>query len=555
MSSIIENEASIRISPYDSQKQRKNIQYFRYKNAQREQQAWLLLERENLTTDEIIQFCNDIEEFPLEETNAQQLAYRTRRQELRRLLTALDSSGTTTGGAFIDRQGRLVPIQDGENQGPPLPPLPDLNPNRNNVNGEEEAPARNNNPPRLDHHQEATDAIERALERYRQEGVREDDLQLIRLEIPNDPLVNPLTMRRILIAVAAVVLAYVSMLIQTLTQPTAPVFSAEDPLPSVILHQRGFAEHLVACGTLTNRSRGVSSTKWFLQTPVTDCSDGVLMIPSVQHLTQSSQKARNEAVEVNDWGTKQNTLHPEIINSTWWMDCGNETQGDNVCLDRTACFRGVHDSVVDDHDVRNAMRLGKDLINHHGTDHLDIHTDTSLLQAKIPNIVARLEHLLLNQYGITSFVKPVAFRVYAAGSITGDGVRSSHLSSLLNHSNYRRWTEHAARQNRLARKFPIPWPLTVFKPVRDACHLMADREVDDKFHIHTSVLLSDSASDGMTLFVDEVEDWVTRGLAVESTVGRVIVSTTGSENRRCRLPTRSGIRAALQIWWTLGDRR
>jgi hypothetical protein len=88
--------------------------------------------------------------------------------------------------------------------------------------------------------------------------------------------------------------------------------------------------------------------------------------------------------------------------------------------------------------------------------------------------------------------------------------------------------------------------------------MLADRQVDDTFRIHTTVFLSDDelythnsgGGDGLMLFVDEIKDVVTRGLAVESTVGRIVLSSTGRENKRCRLPIRSGVRAALQIWWS-----
>jgi hypothetical protein len=176
-----------------------------------------------------------------------------------------------------------------------------------------------------------------------------------------------------------------------------------------------------------------------------------------------------------------------------------------------------------------------------------------LLRSRVPTILTKLEYLLRTTYRqeptANNAVQPVAFRVYAAGPMAGDGVRASHLASLLNRSNYRHWMEQVARRNKLARHFPVPWPLTVFPPVRETCHLLADRQVDDRFRLHTTVFLSDESSDGLTLFVDEIRDVVTRGLAVESTVGRIVLSTTGRENRRCRLPSRSGVRAALQIWW------
>jgi hypothetical protein len=88
---------------------------------------------------------------------------------------------------------------------------------------------------------------------------------------------------------------------------------------------------------------------------------------------------------------------------------------------------------------------------------------------------------------------------------------------------------------------------------------MADTEVDPRFAIHTSVFLSDGAGagyrGGVTLYVDNHRDnsnpkhKVQRGVTIDGSQGRVVVSTGGMENRRCRLPTRAGLRTTLQIWW------
>ena len=88
---------------------------------------------------------------------------------------------------------------------------------------------------------------------------------------------------------------------------------------------------------------------------------------------------------------------------------------------------------------------------------------------------------------------------------------------------------------------------------------MSDLEADSDFAVHTSVFLSDSAgiqyAGGAALYVDDhpsnalPRNKIQRGISVDGSRGRIVVSTGGSENRRCRLPTRGGIRAVLQIWW------
>jgi hypothetical protein len=89
---------------------------------------------------------------------------------------------------------------------------------------------------------------------------------------------------------------------------------------------------------------------------------------------------------------------------------------------------------------------------------------------------------------------------------------------------------------------------------------MSDLQADPRFAIHTSVFLSTGAGrdfgGGVALFVDDHPSnanprrRIQRGITIDGSRGRLVVSTGGLENRRCRLPTRQGIRASLQIWWT-----
>jgi len=93
---------------------------------------------------------------------------------------------------------------------------------------------------------------------------------------------------------------------------------------------------------------------------------------------------------------------------------------------------------------------------------------------------------------------------------------------------------------------------------------MADLEADPRFAIHTSVFLSNGAGldfrGGVAMYVDDHSSnhgnprrKIQRGVTIDGSRGRLIVSTGGLENQRCRLPVREGVRAALQIWWTFND--
>ena len=86
-------------------------------------------------------------------------------------------------------------------------------------------------------------------------------------------------------------------------------------------------------------------------------------------------------------------------------------------------------------------------------------------------------------------------------------------------------------------------------------------EADPNFSIYTSVFLTTGAGfdfrGGTTLYVDDDDTTlgskrrskIKRGLVIDGSEGRVIVSTGGLENKRCRLPIREGVRTELQIWW------
>ena len=89
---------------------------------------------------------------------------------------------------------------------------------------------------------------------------------------------------------------------------------------------------------------------------------------------------------------------------------------------------------------------------------------------------------------------------------------------------------------------------------------MADMEANPHFQFHTSIFLSNGAGrdfrGGVSMYVDDHPSnanprrKIQRGVTIDGSRGRLVVSTGGLENRRCRLPTREGVRASLQIWWS-----
>jgi hypothetical protein len=154
--------------------------------------------------------------------------------------------------------------------------------------------------------------------------------------------------------------------------------------------------------------------------------------------------------------------------------------------------------------------------------------------------------------------------------ITGSrsAFRIDPLLRLFNRTRYMQWIESSARQNRWAQYFRylhLDYASMGTAPVRDTCNLLADLQADPSFLIQTTVFLSNGEgtdySGGVAIYEDYNDkseaqtprrrrhEKIQRGVSIDGSRGRVVVSTGGLENRRCRLPTRMGVRATLQIWW------
>jgi hypothetical protein len=152
-----------------------------------------LLERIDLLDDDILHFLEGKPRRPIsvvtdDENTSLVEAFHERRQEIRELSDKIKS-----GGARIDEDGRLVPVTQPPQ--PPrvqllAPPHPQPQPAADqNVNNEEEEQRLHEQDER-----EAAEAIARAVRRYRDEGVPENEFELILVR--DRPAVN-LTFRRV----------------------------------------------------------------------------------------------------------------------------------------------------------------------------------------------------------------------------------------------------------------------------------------------------------------------------------------------------------------------
>jgi hypothetical protein len=534
--------------------------------------------------------------------------FHQRRQEIRLLAEKLDD-----GGATIDQDGRLVPVtqppQPPRANLPPPPPQPGLqNDNNNNNIGPLLAEIDINNNPILPEQQleeffererqVAAATIAREVQRLRLEGVPEEDFEVILIDPRGDglgpppppgapPAMNRGTLRRIFIVLTAILSAFACVVIHTLPllSDTEPVDPRIDSLLFDLLKVRTLTTHLGQCLDLSNRTATKPNTyslydwKWWQQKwtnllqqeqdDISDCSDGVLHFPPVEGFGKYGSGG-----EVDDYNFG--------VDVFWFMPCvphrfrnhdsqcnlNMSTNSKQECLvetndkynpsHRRQCFRGIHDYHFDSGDISEAIRMGHYLIEK-GGDHFDINYDISPLNRRLPGVLQRLKDLLNERYqqDIGS-LRPVAFRVLTTCPMDAHGVRAKYPSTL-NHTNYRNWVERCKEHNNRAQ---YPWPFAV-PPKRETCTLMADLQADSRFCILTSIYLADGAGldyrGGSTLFVDHHPSnenpklRIQRGISIDGQQGRVVVSTGGIENLRCRFPTRSGRQIQLQIWWDCGS--
>jgi hypothetical protein len=478
------------------------------------------------------------------------------------------------GGAQLDANLRLV-LHRGPN---PLPDLqPDHPPMRGNVHGQNEdiqfgrvvPPAI---PLLLDNDEEdqrfseieeraAAETISQMVHSYRNEKVPEESFFLISIKEnrqPPDSVI--LTFRRILIAIFSIFIAITCVIVQSFPIPSnIPISTSHvDKLLPELLHVRDFAFHLRNCLGLQWEANPITSMFTRISsTP--DCSDGVLIIPSIKDLGSYYQSFN--LTENYNYGIQKYTTG---INLSWNLHCEIPVKDEKYkAKSERKCFRGIHDGFVSDEDMENAIRLGASLIWNHGSDHFDIHHDVSLLHSHLSHLVNRIRSLLETTYLDTDTqIQPVAFRIHAALPMDAAGIvrgskSSNLLSQIVNKSNYINWLDFNKKYNEAIMNSMSPFPSY---PIRESCNLIADLEANSTFAIHTSIFLSNGAGDdfegGHLLFIDNFKyqnprKRINKGVVIDGSKGRIIVSSGGPENLRCRLPTRTGIRAVLQIWWNI----
>ena len=548
--------------------------------------ALVLLEREDLTTQDIIHFCQQQQPPPTsitsETTTPTQAVYRKRRLQVQALLRKIP-----TGEARVNADGRLVPHDPRAPPAMALPPPPNNPPPA--VAAQAQAQANNNNnnnnnnawldPDEQDREwiaqgeREAAAAVRRVWERWQAEEENDDTNDNNHNRVFVVPLRHgepghQFTFRRVCYAVITIVGCFTAVMLQTLpSQSSYDTTHPDKALLDELLHLRPLATHVRHCPQM-ERTENPSHASWWwwwwwwwwqplaMTTTTTDnknCANGVLYIPrKIPH---------NDAI-------------PRPFQVSWFLPCAatvveNAKQNATTCASthRHRCFRGIHDAFLSGAQINRVLEYGGRLILQ-GGDHYDIHEANHdpmvALPEALPDIVQDLQNLLVTTYRVRPDIQPVAFRVGAEGPMDGTEVPRLGIQSafpkpvkLLNLTNYVQYVEQNNRRNNFA-QFSLPWPFRI-APYRDECHLLSDMQVDDRFAIHTMIFLSDGAGGefrgGQGLYIDDHPSnrnprrKIRRGVVIDGARGRLVVSTGGGENRRCRLPIRAGVRAALQIWW------
>lgn len=390
--------------------------------------ALALLDRVSLTKEDILAFIRgDLAAAP-DVADPYEQAYNDRRREIRERAAQVKS-----GDMEIDEDMRLVPTPRPTPPGIlPLPPVlgPGHPPPRNPVDHEEEERQWLE---REDH--EAAEAIARAVRRYRQAGVPEEDFVLIRIAPRTQNAVN-LTFRRVCFAVFAVVTAFVCIMLQALPllRPVKHINLEFDNLMRELLQVRDFYKHMRHCDGIHRREINSSRMQRLWETimghgAVVNCADGVLHIPA-KHLI--FDRLHDVSTTQDDYAALQPYLSG--VNLSWFLPCrvpkeagpiskcfpGSNTSACSAGVN--ACFRGVHDGFISLKEVDNVLQLGAHLIEA-GGDHNEIHRDTSLLSKWIPSVMSTLQDLLYTQYSLEGQWDPVAFRISVALPMDAAGVR------------------------------------------------------------------------------------------------------------------------------------
>jgi len=411
---------------------------------------------------------------------------------------------------------------------------------------------------------EAAEIIRLAVERYRREGVSEEEFEVILVPPHYDDYIS-LTLRRICFAVFFVIGAFTCLMLQTIplmdsVKDPDPVF---DKLLHELLHVRSFGQHVKDCGGL-KRDEAEGEL---------DCASGVLHIPPTTILntlnkTKDFTPIQQEAYMAYRNGVNISWSHPCVMkdlppsNCAWKQEYKEEIDETCDAQSPLSCFRGVHDGIINDEEVDGVLKLSALLVKQ-GGDHMEIHNDVEPLIVSVPSVTEKLQSILRSDYALPP-IRPVAFRISVSLPADSPGAamhHSTHQTELLkqavNKTAFLKWEKHFEERYQWS-GISLP-PLIKSPPFRDPCILMADLEANSTFAFHSSVFLSGGAgenfSGGVSLYADshlsnsDPRNKIHRGVSIDGSRGRVVVSSGGHDNLRCKFPTRTGIRAVLQVWW------
>jgi hypothetical protein len=370
--------------------------------------------------------------------------YHSRRKELVELRKKLQ-----TGHARVDQDGRIVPILNPRApQAVDLPPPPNRaqllaafplanaaaanNNNNNNNNMDNNFNNNNNNPMNnLDHEdadtqwvaqqeRQAAGAIARAVRRYREAGVPDEDLFLARVRGSSPGGVGAFTFCRICIAISGVVMAFLFLMLHTLpigaqlfyysqrggihNNALSSMKQAGTRLLHELLQVKDFHAHAEKCPNLHRNQTYTWAQRWWYRLlegkRVEDCSNGVLYIPTLRVIVappvttgpNTNGKSRESASSTHNMGSTRDGA----VDAVWFMECHtprslpslddsssmhlnysaemvqqqqqpqdqsavlDSSSSPNVCTSEShhtrSCFRGIHDDAID---ANEAMRFEK----------------------------------------------------------------------------------------------------------------------------------------------------------------------------------------------------
>jgi hypothetical protein len=541
-------------------------------------------------------------------------AFHQRRREIRELTEKLDSGKATIDqdGRLVPVTQPPQPPR--ANLPPPPPPqqhLGALNDNNDNVDPLLAEIDMNMNRIQQEEQldqiferegQRAAETIARQVQQLRRDSVPEEEFEVILIDPRGDELGPPpapgqarnrRTLRRLFLAVTAILTAFACVILHALPFLSDHSDQAGDPAYDNLLYEllkvRTWKTHIAECQDLANRTatqpHPMSHSFWdwrlwqqkwtkswhnYENTGV-DCSDGVLHIPPTKGFWSYKNINSDDKFFDHVFGVDRSWFFPCVpvplrsMHDTRCVADASEETRQNCPAEvingipespREQCFRGVHDGLIGSGEIHEVSRMGHYLIEK-GGDHFDVHYDIDFLHRRLFGPIRTLKQLLHERYHQND-PRPVAFRILTTAPMDVHGVRAKYPSTL-NHTNYQNWVERSKEHNQRAQ---YPWPFGV-PPKRETCNLMAERQADPRFCILTSIFLNDGAGKdyrgAATLFMDHhpsnsnPRQPIQRGLTVDGESGRVVVSTGGFENLRCRFPTRSGRHEQLQIWWDCGS--